>query len=85
MTIKRGDLVRNDQDMHEYGIVTKVINNQATLLMGDGLTYIVADDGNFKAVPYYDGATIPASFPELVDAYEAICQARGATSWKRWR
>ncbi len=72
MTIKRGDLVRNSQDMHEYGIVVRVANDQATLFMGDGLFHVVPVDGHFKAVPYYDGATIPASFPELVNAYEAL-------------
>ena len=72
MTIKRGDLVRNDEDMHEYGIVVRIVKDQATLFMGDGLLYVVAVDGHFKAVPYYDGAAIPASFPELVDAYEAL-------------
>jgi len=51
MTIKRGDLVRNEQDMHEYGIVVKVAKDQATLLMGDGLTYVVAAEGHFKPVP----------------------------------
>ncbi len=77
MTIKRGDLVRNANDnlpegLHEYGIVLKVDGDQATLLMGDGLSYVVAVDGHFKPVPYYDGAAIPASFPELVNAYEAL-------------
>ena len=65
--MEKGDLVRRETD-GAYGIVISDNGADAEVMFGDGLREI-ADARELASVHFKLGANIPASFPELVDAY----------------
>ena len=66
-SMEKGDLIRREAD-GAFGIVISDNGADAEVLFGDGLREIV-DARELAQVRFKLGATIPASFPELVDAY----------------
>ena len=65
--MEKGDLVKRETD-GAFGIVISDNGADAEVLFGDGLREI-ADARELARVRFKSGANIPASFPELVDAY----------------
>ena len=59
----------------QMGIVLRVVSTRLTggkvlIFMGDGLT-IEDDMESWDVVPFNDFGVIPASFPEMIEAYKA--------------
>jgi len=65
--MEKGDLVRREAD-RAFGIVISDNGDDVEVLFGDSLREIV-DMRELAQVRFKIGETIPASFPELVDAY----------------
>ena len=65
--MQKGDLIIRTTDQ-AHGIVISVNGDDAEVLFGDGLREIT-DVAQLGVIPFKFGSPIPASFPELVDAY----------------
>ena len=65
--MEKGDLVKRETD-GAFGIVISDNGADAEVLFGDGLREIT-DARELAGVRFKWGANIPASFPELVDAF----------------
>lgn len=70
--MERGDLVQS-RDNHAMGIVLSLRESDTEVMWGDGLRELV-DANGLVVVRFKPGATIPACFVEMVDAY---CASRG--------
>lgn len=64
---EKGDLVRRETD-GAFGIVISENGADAEIIFGNGLRELV-DAKELARVRFKLGVTIPASFPELIDAY----------------
>jgi len=67
MNLEKGNLVKRLTD-GAYGIIISVDDSDAEVLFGDGLREITAV-GDIMLVNFSIATVIPATFPELVDAY----------------